>query len=122
MELASNYNHGPILMKTISENQGISKNYLENIFIPLRLGGLIKTVRGPGGGYILARPPGEIHLNEIYNCLEGTTDIVDCTLAGKNCDKAATCRTKILWDEIGKTIENTLARYTLEDLIGCSFP
>jgi len=122
LELAENYGKGPLLMKTISERQEISKNYLENIFVPLRLCGLIKTVRGPGGGYILGRPPEEIRLNEVFNCLEGDSVIVECSLEEGGCKRFNECRTRYLWDEIGLAIESILAKYSLADLIVPSSP
>lgn len=117
LELAEKFGKGPVLMKTISENQQISKNYLENIFVPLRLRGLIKTVRGPGGGYILARPPKDIRLNEIFNCLEGNSGIVECSLYNGGCKRVNECRTRLLWNEIGQSIESILAGYSLADLL-----
>ena len=117
IELAKNFNKGPVLLKDVANNQSISLKYLEQIIILLKNSGLVISKRGKKGGYILTRSPEEITLNEIINVLEGEMNIVDCVKFPEICDNSNSCLSKKIWDEINIKIENILKSHTLKDLI-----
>ena len=118
IELALNSENKPILLKKISENQGISLKYLEQIAILLRNAGLIKSFRGQKGGYVLARPPENITITEILKALEGEIAIVDCVKFPKTCERFENCPTVNLWKTINDKIVDYLNSTTLKDLAG----
>ena len=78
LNLANNYNNGndAIILKSVSDAEDISIRYLEQIIIPLKINKLVKSIRGAGGGYILARHPSKIKLSDILDSLEGTMSLV----------------------------------------------
>jgi Rrf2 family protein len=71
LELACHYGEGPIELKEIAKRESISLKYLEQVIVPLRTAGLVKSVRGSKGGYSLAKPPSDICLNDLIEILEG---------------------------------------------------
>jgi Rrf2 family cysteine metabolism transcriptional repressor len=79
MELASKYGEGPVSLKAIAARHALSEHYLEHLVSPLRNGGLVKSVRGAYGGYVLLRPPMEITAGDIIRILEGPISPVDFT-------------------------------------------
>ena len=114
MELALHYEERqPMMLHIIAENQGISKKYLEQLFIPLRTAGVIRAVRGPTGGYLLARPPSEIRLNEIVEILEGSLSLVDCLESEEMCTKSGNCVAQEVWQRISSAIDEILESITL---------
>lgn len=116
-ELALGYEKKqPILLREIAENQGISLKYLEQIVMLLRNSGLIRSIRGAKGGYILAKSPDKIKLSEVFVALEGSMDIVDCIKYPESCNKADDCITRDIWESISEKIKEFLSSITLEDL------
>lgn len=116
IELAKNENSGAIPLRIISEKQKISEQYLEQLFVNLRNSGLVKSVRGANGGYLLKRPADEITVEEILIALEGPLNIVDCIADESLCDFTKECATHELWIELRERIEDLLKNITLEDL------
>jgi Rrf2 family protein len=108
-------NH-PVTLKDLAERQEISAKYLEQLMIPLRTAGLVRSVRGPEGGYQLARLPADISLGEIIHLLEGPLTLVDCVNDPRFCSRRNHCVTVDIWKEIGEEVKRILERYTLEDL------
>ncbi len=78
MELAMNYEQGPLQLRLIAERQGISVKYLEQLMSVLMSGGFVRSVRGARGGYVLARDPDAVRVSEIFHCLEGRVATVEC--------------------------------------------
>ena len=118
MDLADHYSeHSPILLKDISKRQNVSIKYLEKLIRPLKKAKLVKSFRGAKGGYILTKPPGKIRLAEIYAVLEGSTSIVKCITDKKYCNKYSWCKTRKIWQEMKKSLDKTLSKHTLKDLI-----
>ena len=70
-ELARGFGQDPLLMSTVAERQGLSRKYLHTLLTTLKTAGLVRSVRGAGGGFVLARPPAEIKLSEVITALEG---------------------------------------------------
>ncbi len=112
-------NEGPLSVLSISRREGISVQYLEQLLNTLKKSGLVKSIRGPKGGYVLARRPGDIRIGDIVKNLEGEIGPVNClnTTNKKHCKNENDCTTKILWENLRLGIENVLNATTLEDLI-----
>ncbi len=104
----------------ISKREGISISYLEQLLNKLRREGLVKSVRGPGGGYILSRRPDEITVGDIVKTLEGNIYPVHCVAARKErdtfCKMDKGCVPKVVWMKLAKAINDCLESITLKDL------
>ena len=117
LELASHYGEGPIELKEIARRQDISIKYLEQVIIPLRTAGLVKSVRGSKGGYSLAKPPSEICINDVVETLEGPLNLVDCIKDAKLCKKSSFCVTRDIWGEVSAALQRVLKSITLEEMV-----
>jgi len=117
-DLALHQHSAPIPLRDISARQSISEKYLEQLFLKLRKKGLIRSVRGPGGGYLLHRSPGQITMGEILRAVEGPLMPVFCVddPPGKRCKQAEDCRMRQFWQDLGEQILQCLDSQTLEDL------
>ena len=116
MELALRHDKGPVTLADISTQQSISISYLEQLFAKLRKGGLVKGVRGPGGGYRLARPASEISIGEIISAVDESVDVTRC--GGKaDCDNGEACLTHELWTELSKRLYDFLDNITLSQFV-----
>ncbi len=118
LELATRYDEGAVPLREVAQCQGISLKYLEQLFARLRAAGLVKGVRGTGGGYVLARAPGEITLSQLFQVLEGSTALVECVDRPEVCEQAGDCVTRELWTEIKEASDRILGARTLQDLVG----
>jgi Rrf2 family transcriptional regulator, cysteine metabolism repressor len=107
----------PVFLSDIAKRQEISDKYLEQIATQLQRGGLVRTIRGRKGGYLLSRPEGQIKLSEIITVLEGPFCLVDCVKEPGTCAKSGSCSTRDIWTELSDKIEEVLASYTLEDIV-----
>lgn len=118
LNLAHNYNNGndAIILKNVSDAEEISIRYLEQIIIPLKINKLVKSIRGAGGGYILARHPSQIKLSDILNSLEGTMSLVECVEDDDYCDRTDVCATHEIWKEASSMLQNYFESLTLQDL------
>jgi Rrf2 family protein len=96
IDLARRYDQGPVSTRHIAQRQGISPKYLEQLLAALNSAGLVRSVRGPRGGHVLARPPEEITLRQVFDVLEGTGDI-PTTDDGIECSGADACASDELW-------------------------
>jgi len=110
MELATKFGEGPISLKSIAERNQLSEHYLEQLIAPLRNAGLVKSIRGAYGGYILSKNPEDITAGDIIRILEGPISPVDFT---EEDDPAK----RDLWVRIRDSIASVLDSTTLEDLI-----
>jgi Rrf2 family protein len=117
LELALHFGEGPVLLKDIAERQGISEKYLWQLINPLKSMGLIKSIRGARGGYVLAREPAEINLREILRILEGSLCLVDCVDDPAACDRSESCITREIWSETSKNISQSLESMTLGKMV-----
>ncbi|MDP3791275.1 MAG: Rrf2 family transcriptional regulator [Candidatus Omnitrophota bacterium] len=111
-----------VSIKDISDREGISSVYLEQLLNKLRRENLVKSVRGPSGGYMLSKDPGRITVGDIVKTLEGSITPVDCA-AGREgwksvCQRKSTCVAKTVWAKLAKAIDDCLESVTLEDLCG----
>ena len=117
LDLALHFDEGPILIKDISKRQGISKQYLEQLFIPLRAAGLVRATRGAGGGFTLAKLPSQIKLSEIIQVMEGSASPVECVDNARICSRSDSCVTREVWAEMKEAIGKVLEFTTLQDLV-----
>jgi Rrf2 family protein len=117
LELASHYGEGAIELREIARKESIPAKYLEQVIIPLRTSGLVKSVRGSKGGYSLAKPPSEISLKDVIEVLEGPIKLVDCLADPKICQKIQSCVTRGIWDEATDAINQVFGSVTLEEMV-----
>lgn len=109
----------PAQIKDISRRQNISPRYLEQIFQDLKKAGLLKSRRGPQGGYFLARKPHEINVMDIIHATEGQMALVDCVKTGrgkKSCEFDNQCLTQQVWAEASRRLNEYLGNVTIKDL------
>lgn len=116
LDLALNASSGPVALADIAGRQGISLAYLEQLFAKLRRGGLVQSVRGPGGGFVLALPPAEVDLARIVESVDESIEATRCGGAG-NCQDGEVCLTHGLWSELSARIREYLAGISLAALI-----
>jgi len=117
VDLAARYGQGPVLVRSIAERQGISSKYLHALLTSLKSAKLVRSVRGNGGGYALAREPADIRLNEILEALEGPFSLVDCVIDASVCERAEVCAVRDIWAEMNEMMESAMAKRTLKDLL-----
>ena len=117
-ELALHYGRSPVSVTYISERENISVPYLEQLLSKLRRKGLVKSVRGPKGGYILAKKPKEITVGDIVRVLDGDITPVHCVSNKvlKNCKMIDRCVTKSVWKKLKDAVDDSLDSVTLKDL------
>ena len=112
LDLAIRYDDGPVTLADISETQGISLSYLEQLFAKLKKKGLVTGMRGPGGGYRLAHGPAEITIARILNAIGESIDATLCE-GKEDCQEGERCLTHALWEKLGAEIYGFLNDITL---------
>jgi Rrf2 family protein len=117
LELADNFGKGPLQTRVIAKNQDISVKYLEQLMAAMKSAGLVRSVRGARGGYILASPPDKIKLSEIFDVFEGPVITVECVVNENYCRRAADCIARKVWNEVHRAVKNVLESMTLQDAI-----
>jgi len=117
LDLALHQGEGPVLLREIAKRQEISEKYLWQLINPLKAAGMINSQRGAHGGYVLAKKPAEINLQQILSVLEGSLCMVDCVENPAGCDRAPGCVTRDVWTEASKGILDTLEAMTLEKMV-----
>jgi Rrf2 family iron-sulfur cluster assembly transcriptional regulator len=116
LDLAIHYDHGSVTLGDIAVRQGISLSYLEQLFAKLRRSGLVDSVRGPGGGYSLSRPPSAISVAQIVLAINENIDATRCG-GERNCQGDEPCLTHQLWEDLSGRIYEFLQRITLAELV-----
>lgn len=118
LDLALHAHDGPVSRTQIAERQGISPDYIAHLFNRLQEGGLIRSVRGRGGGYVLARAPEQIRVGEIVRLVEGSVALTECTTprGERACPRAGRCVTRKLWLRATEAVARTFDDVTLADL------
>ena len=117
LDLALHYGEGPILLKDIAGRQGISEKYLWQLINPLKTTGLVNSLRGAHGGYVLGKPPEAISLKVILQILEGPLCLVDCVDNPSLCERAPSCISRDIWGEASKSMQQTLEDTTLAAMV-----
>ena len=117
LDLAQHYDEGPVQIRNVSKRENISVKYLEQLIIPLKKANFIKSVRGPKGGHMLAKPPKAITVGEIVRVLEGGINLSSCIENPEVCDRTSDCLTRGLWEETTKAMYEKLNSATLSKMI-----
>lgn len=116
MDLAIHDREGPVTLSDISNCQGISLSYLEQLFAKLRQSGLVDGVRGPGGGYRLGKPPQSISVADIIMAVDESIDNTRCK-GNLDCNKGERCLTHHLWNDLSERLYDFLDEITLSEFI-----
>lgn len=116
LDVALHTDEGLIHLKDVAERQEVSKKYLEHLVARLEADGLLRAVRGAGGGVALARPPFEITVLDILYTLEGSLAPVECVDRPELCARSVNCSARDLWAELGAVMTGFLGSVTLDDL------
>lgn len=116
LDLALNQDAGPISLSDISERQGISLSYLEQLFSKLRRQGLVTSVRGPGGGYRLGRVGDDISVADVVDAVSESLDATRCQ-GKEGCQQGEVCLTHHLWQDLSAQIHDFLSDISLADLV-----
>ncbi len=121
IDIAMNQHGGPVSVRDIACRQSLSEKYLEQIITLASRAGLLKSVRGPAGGYSLTRPAKEISVGDILRAMEGSLSPVDCVRheSGEEilCRNAGECATYELWRDIKAAVDSVIDSRTLQDVI-----
>jgi len=120
LSLALHEGHGgPTSVRDLAERTGLPQPYLEQILLALKGAGLVRSKRGVGGGYVLARPPDQITLGQIVSAVEGPITAGDFGEPHTNgaCDHEGQCALLAVWSEVGYTMRSYLDSYTLSDMV-----
>ena len=116
LDLALHAQHGPVSLADISERQGISLSYLEQLFAKLRRNSLVISVRGPGGGYQLSRDMQGIQVAQVIEAVNESVDATRCQGEG-DCHQGDVCLTHHLWCDLSRQIHDFLSGISLADLV-----
>ena len=116
LDLALHAKSGPVSLADISERQGISISYLEQLFAKLRKNDLVSSVRGPGGGYRLSREGAQIYVAQIIDAVDEKVDVTRCSGNG-DCQDGETCLTHDLWQDLSKQLHDFLSSISLQNLV-----
>jgi len=119
VELALHYGQGPVSIKEISEKQKFSDSYMEQLFSTLKNSGLVRSLRGAHGGYVLARKPSDITVGDIIRALEGPIELAECINENDSydCAKSLECLTRGLWEDMRDSINDVIDHRSLQDLL-----
>jgi Rrf2 family protein len=120
LDVALHSGNGPVSRQDIAERQEISADYVAQLFRHLQAEGLVEGVKGPGGGYRLARDAAFIRAGDVVQAVEGPVAVVHCVLPcpdeGPSCTRAEQCVTHLLWRQVSDAVTEVLDSVTLEDL------
>ncbi|MDR0481097.1 MAG: Rrf2 family transcriptional regulator [Gallionellaceae bacterium] len=116
VDMATRGGREPVTLASISERQKISLSYLEQLFGKLRRNGIVESVRGPGGGYYLARPGVQIAIADIIEAVDEPMDATNCGGMG-NCNEGQPCSTHALWQGLNDVLQNYLSSVNLQQLV-----
>ncbi len=117
IEIAQNFGIRPTKRKEIVVNQNIPESFLENILIELKRGGLVNSIRGAKGGFLLSRSPNCITILSIVSILQTPLVPVDCVLNPTICARTKDCLTRPLWKKMYEAQEGVLQQFTVTDLL-----
>lgn len=118
-ELARSHGRGPVSLKEIARRQGLSEHYLEQLMGALRRAGLVRSVRGAHGGYLLGREPSDISVGDVLRVLDGPLVPSDCAghdEAVTHCGRVEGCVARDIWVKIHDSIRQVVDSITLDDL------
>lgn len=116
LDLALHQQHGPVTLAEIAERQNLSTSYLEQLFAKLRRSEIVRAVRGPGGGYLLAATTDMVNVSQIIDAVEERVDATKCGGA-EGCQRGLVCLTHTLWQDLNDQVHNFLTGISLADLM-----
>lgn len=116
LDLALHSDQGPVSLSEISSRQHISLSYLEQLFAKLRRRGLVKSIRGPGGGYCLDQPTENTFVADIIDAVDESVDATNCS-GEANCQEGEVCLTHHLWSDLSDQIHTFLSGISLASLV-----
>ncbi|PWH15149.1 MAG: AsnC family transcriptional regulator [Ardenticatenia bacterium] len=120
LDVALHESAGPVSRQDIATRQEISAEYLAQLFRSLATAGLVRGVKGPGGGYVLGRDPATIRVGDVLRAVEGPIAAVHCAIPQtsnrRRCRRIDSCVTHLVWEQMSITINNMLDSVTLKDL------
>lgn len=116
LDLAIYYGQGPIESADIASRQYVPEQYLDQILLILRKEGLVKSVRGPRGGHMLARPPAQITMAEVMQALEGSVPLMECLPNPDFCKLSQGCSLRGVWQQIDEMAQRILGATTIAEL------
>lgn len=117
LDICVNGASAPVSLRAASGRLDISEKYLEQIIMPMAKAGLVKSVRGAAGGYLLSRSASDITLGEALSILEGGVCVADCARGDWECPKKATCAAAPAWDSLTRAIREVAYSMTLMDIL-----
>lgn len=117
IDVALHQDGGPVSLKDVAARQELSEKYLWQVLAPLKAAGLVSSVRGAGGGYVLARPAREITLRDIVGTLEGEDLVMGCAGDPGACGRSGECVARDVWRDLAARIAEWLEAITLEELV-----
>ncbi len=117
LDLALHYGQQPVTLGAIASRQQISEQYLEQLIGPLKVAGLVRSIRGPSGGLVLARSPSLICIGHIIQAVEGSTALVECVDHPRTCSRVNGCLTRRVWVKATEAVNSVFGSITLQDLM-----
>ena len=119
LDMAIYQNEGPVTLNNIAAREDISEGYLEQLMMPLKRAGIVKSIRGAQGGYLLSRNPKDVTVGEIIRVLEGPIAPVACVDEEnpEECERSSFCATRMVWEKVRDSISGVLDSFSLEDLV-----
>ncbi len=117
LDLARHYGKGSISVRDIARRQGISERYLEHLLASLRVAGMVRSARGTGGGFTLAKSPSQVRLSEIIQAMEGSMAPIECLDNPEAYPQASLCAIHDIWVEVKAAMDGILESTTLQDLV-----
>ncbi len=121
VDIASQPDKSPVSLSVIAARQELSQNYLEQLFVKLRKKGLVRSIRGPGGGYLLARLATEISIGDVFEAVDESLVITECATYADSvkhpCSKASDCRTQSLWAKLCNHFNDLLFSISIDDVV-----
>lgn len=118
LDMALNADNGPVHVKSIASRQAIPMRFLEQVMASLKKAGIVDSIRGAQGGYVLSRDPKAISVAHIIEAIEGPITPMDCTngILEDRCYKMNGCVIKEVWEDVKKAITDTLSKVNIEDM------
>lgn len=117
VDIAEHRGNGPVCLRDIARRQGVSQPYLEQLILLLKAAGLVRSIRGARGGFILAREPAEISMIEVMATLGWESEVVDCVGDPESCSRAGECTVRGFWCRLSDAVEKVVGSTTLADLM-----
>jgi len=116
IELACRHDGTPKVLGEVAKHQGISPKYLHAVMQQLKLAGLVRTVRGAHGGFVLTRDPAEISLIQVVEALDGPIGVTECSKMESDCERSSRCVARQVWCQVSTSIRDVLEGQTLAQL------